>query len=330
LPQGDERYDIIDRLLEAARGKGTLTTSVLIDDEYHRVDWPIDFSDYQVTRRPRPSPQRLFRSEGYVDPEAIELIGKYLHACDFDTLTYYTIGPGEYLQNTQDRNDWFFYIDYFHDSDRTSPEEADAAVRDMIAWTYDRSHRSRIQWVNNANAMLRQILAELEKDGVDTTAIVENTRYYYEGLFRESDAGMTLQGYLENRRKSCGMYPEVEYCFAYTGRRLQPEERGRAHMMKECAAAIIGLQNDTCSLWKERNEPGHISLRSYCQTPRQFLTLVTSTYQAQLESFHRIKPEPSDVALAEYWDVCNRWICGSLLWHITTRRYNRGNIILPR
>lgn len=330
LPQGSERFDVIDRLVDLCRNQNTLNVNILIDDTFHSIDWPVDFSEYETPQRPRPSPQQLFRNGDYLDPESVQLIGKYLHACDFDTLTYYTIGPAEFLQNTQNRNDWFFYIDYFLDSQRSSLADSAAAVSDMIAWTYDRRHQSQFRWVNNANAMLLHVLEELEESQIDTALIIENTRYYYEGLLHENDSAMTLQSYLENRAKSCGMYPEVEYCFSYTRDRIKPAEFGHAFMMKSFASALVALQNDTCSLWKERSEKDKINLMTYCQVPGQFIDFVTRTYGFIFRAFHGIKPQPGERALMQYWNVCNRWICGSLVWHLTTKRYNRGNIVFPR
>ncbi|MBM3226126.1 MAG: hypothetical protein FJZ47_20350 [Candidatus Tectomicrobia bacterium] len=95
--------------------------------------------------------------------------------------------------------------------------------------------------------------------------------------------------------------------------------------MKQYTAALIALQNDTYSLRKEQDEPDHLSLRHYYQTtPEQFLSAVVQTYDETLQAFVRMQP-PAQTALRTYWNVCNQWICGSLLWHLTSKRYNPGH-----
>jgi hypothetical protein len=319
----DSRYAHVDALIGKLRGRDRVTFDIQVDGLRHRVEWPLDFSEYHVIASTSPASLHL-STRGHF-PE-LEVLRSHLLHSDLDLLTYYTCSSGSarHLQNSQDRMDWFFALDYFVDGPEMPLELREEVVRDLTAWLEDRSHRSRLTWVNSLNSMLRVVLEDIERDGLDTSLIVRDTRGYFEGFLLEFDRTVPLERYLENRARTIGMRPEVESCFAYLGRPLPLQERGQAERMKELAAYRVALQNDALSLCKEEGqEQGHLHLKTYFPDSREYVSFLTGFYQARYADFLAQRPRRPG-PLEDLWRVCYQWICGSLVWHLTSRRYNLG------
>lgn len=319
----DSRYAQVDALIAKLRGKDSVTFDLQVDGLRHRVEWPLDFSEYHVIAST--SPVSLHLSTRGQFPE-LEVLRSHLLHSDLDLLTYYTCSSSSarYLQNSQDRMDWFFALDYFVDGPVMPPELRKEVVRELTAWLEDRGHRSRLPWVNSLNAMLRVVLEDIERDGLDTSLIVRDTRGYFEGFLLEFDPTVPLDRYLENRARTIGMGPEVESCFAYQGRPLSLQERGQAERMKALSAHLVALQNDALSLCKEeKQEQGHLHLKNYFSDSGQYVSFLNGFYQSRYSDFLAHRPGLPG-PLEEYWKVCYQWICGSLVWHLTSRRYNLG------
>jgi hypothetical protein len=326
VPQ-DSRYARVDALIEKLRHRDRVTFDIQVDGLRHRVEWPLDFSEYRVIASKTPDSLHL-STRGHF-PE-LEVLRSHLSHGDFDLLTYYTCSTSSarYLQNSQDRMDWFFALDYFVDGQEMPLEVRQEVVRDLTAWLEDRSHRSRLPWVNSLNAMLRVILEDMERDGLETAHVVQALRGYFEGFLLEFDRTVPLERYLENRARTIGMGPEVESCFAYLGRPLPPQDRGPAERMKELAAHLVALQNDALSLSKEESEEqGHLRLKTYFPDSREYVLFLTGFYQARYADFLAQRPQ-SPGPLEDLWKVCYQWICGSLVWHLTSRRYNQGQFTI--
>jgi hypothetical protein len=220
--------------------------------------------------------------------------------------------------------DWFFALDSYVDGPATPPELREEVVRDLTAWIDDRNHQSRIPWVNTLNSVLRIILEDIERDGIDTSEILRDTRGYFEGFFLEFHQGLPLERYLENRAFTIGMRPEIAFCFAYLGRVLPSQARAQAEELKELAASLVALQNDTLSQRKEEGqEQGHLNLKAYFPDSREYVSFLSQSYRDKHAAFMARRPE-SPGPLEELWKVCHQWLCGSLVWHLTSRRYNLG------
>ncbi|WNG62031.1 hypothetical protein F0U59_50510 [Archangium gephyra] len=325
----DSRYAHLDALIGKLRERDRVTFDLQVDGLRHRVEWPLDFSEYRVIASTTPASLHLSTRGSF--PE-LEVLRSHLLHSDLDLLTYYTCSTSSarYLQNSQDRMDWFFALDFFVDGPGMPPELREEVVRDLTTWLENRSHRSRLTWVNSLNAMLRVVLEDIEHDGLDTALIVRDTRRYFEGFLLEFDRTVPLERYLENRARTIGMGPEVESCFAYLGKPLPLQERGPAERMKELAAYLVALQNDTLSLRKEEGqEQGHLHLKTYFPDSREYVSFLNGFYQARYADFLAQRPR-SPGPLEDLWKVCSQWICGSLVWHLTSRRYNLGQFdILP-
>ncbi|HYO70487.1 MAG TPA: terpene synthase family protein, partial [Archangium sp.] len=316
----DSRYAHVDALIGKLRGRDRVAFDLQVDGLRHRVEWPLDFSEYRVIASTSPVSLHL-SSRGHF-PE-LEMLRSHLLHSDLDLLTYYTCSTSSarYLQNSQDRMDWFFALDYFVDGPEMPLELRQEVVRELTTWLEDRRHRSRLPWVNSLNAMLRVVLEDMEHDGLDTSLVVQATRRYFEGFLLEFDKTVPLERYLENRSRTIGMGPEVESCFAYLGRRLPLQERGPAERIKELAAHLVALQNDALSLRKEEDqEQGHLHLKTYFPDSREYVSFLRGFYQARYADFLAQRPR-SPGPLEDLWWVCYQWICGSLVWHLTSRRY---------
>lgn len=319
----DPRYVLLDRFIEQLRRMDSVKFAIQVDGRRHQVVWPLDFSEYRIIASQYPIPLH-FCTRGHF-PE-VESIRSHLLGSDLDLLTYYTgsCDSARYLQNSQDRMDWFFALDYYVDGSATPPELRAKVVRDLIAWTLDRCYRSRIPWVNTLNAVLRLIVEDIEEDGVDTTEILQDTRGYFEGFLLEFHRTLPLARYLENRAFTIGMRPEIAYCFAYLGRPLPIEARSAAERMKELAAYIVALQNDMLSLRKEEGqEQGHLNLKAYFPDSRKYVSFLSQIYQEKYAALMALRPGRAG-PLEDLWKVCYQWICGSLVWHLTSRRYDLG------
>lgn len=322
----DPRYTAISRLIERFRNRDELTFTLRVDEVRHRIQWPIDFSEYHVTDRPRPRPLQIFNR---VELPGADLLRAHLLRSDLELLAYYTCDSERYLQNCQDRMDWFFYLDYHVDGPATPQREREEAVGDLLAWLDQPQRRSRLQWVNNVTTMLGALVEVLERDGLDTRALLHDTRGYVQAFLREYDDTLSLEGYLENRASSIGVKPEVEFCFAYLGQPLTLVERGRAHMMKHLASYLITLHNDACSQLKEQGlENGHVNLKAFFPKSHEFVAFLNDTYRDIYSAFLALRPRRPG-ALENFWKVCHHWLCGSLVWHLTSRRYDLGQMEIP-
>jgi hypothetical protein len=317
------RYKYIDWLIEQLQWRSSVAFAIQVDGLSHRVEWPLDFSEYHVIASPYPVPLH-FCTRGHF-PE-VEVLRSHLLHSDLDLLTYYTCScsSAKYLQNSQDRMDWFFALDFYVDGPATPPALREGVVRDLTAWIDDRSHRSRIPWVNTLNDVLQLLLEDIERDGIDTAEIRRDTRGYFEGFLLEFHRDVPLERYLENRAFTIGMRPEIAFCFAYLGRPLPFEERVPAERMKELAAYIVALQNDTLSQRKEEDqERGHLHLKAYFPDSRKYVSFVDRIYRDKYMALMALRPARPG-PLQDLWNVCYQWICGSLVWHLTSRRYNQG------
>jgi hypothetical protein len=320
------RYAKVDQLIEWCRRRDTLRVGLRVDGEPHVVEWPVDFSGYHIPERAPPEPLRLF--QGGEIPGAGRLHA-HLRDSDLDLLAYYTCGTRQYLQNCQDRMDWFFYLDHHVDGPHTPEAERGRAVGDLLAGLEAPGHGSRLEWVNAVLSLLQEVVGQLERDGLDTSAIRHATRGYFASFLHEHDAALPLEAYLENRLHSIGVAPELEFCFAYQGLTLSAAERGQAARIQRLASFLVALQNDTCSLFKEQGEPGHLNLKTYFPQARRFVSFVTGAYRAHYASFLALRPERPG-ALECFWQVCHDWLRGSLVWHLTSRRYGQGQFhLLP-
>jgi hypothetical protein len=323
LAPQDSRYVYVNDLIEKLRQRDKVTYDLQVDGLRHRIEWPIDFSEYRVIASTYPVSLHL-ATRGHF-PE-LEQLRSHMLQGDFDLLTYYTCSTrsARYLQNSQDRMDWFFALDSFVDGPAMPPELREEVVRDLFTWLEDRNHRSPLPWVNTLNAMLRVILEDIERDGIDTSLIVRDTRGYFEGFLLEFNPTVPLERYLENRALTIGMRPEVEFCFAYSGMTLSPPERAVAERMKDLSAYLVALQNDALSLRKEEDqEQGHLHLKSYFPDSRNYVSALTGLYRARYDDLMALRPgRPGP--LEELWKICRQWICGSLVWHLTSPRYNLG------
>ena len=325
----DPRYAYMDELIQKLGRKDKVVFDIQVDGSRHRVDWPLDFSEYRVIASTYPVALGLCERGSF--PELEQLRPHLLHG-DLDLLTYFTSSSDSplYLQNSQDRMDWFFALDFFVDGPSVPPELREEVVRDLSDWIDDRSHHSRLPWLNTLNALLRIVLEDIEREGLDTSLIVRDTRGYFEGFLLEFDQKVPLEKYLENRGKTIGMRPELEFCFAYLGTPLPAHERDAAERMKRVSADLVALQNDVLSLCKEEaQEQAHLRLKSYFPVSRKYVSFLNRFYQARFTSFLAMRP-PNPGPLEEFWKVCSQWISGSLVWHLTSRRYNMGQFeLLP-
>jgi Terpene synthase family 2, C-terminal metal binding len=319
----DSRYTHINGLIAQLEKRDRVTFDIQVDGLRHRIDWSLDFSEYQIIASRYPIPMHLSTRGNF--PE-FEVLRSHLLHSDLDLLTYYTCSTSSarYLQNSQDRMDWFFALDYFVDRPAISQELREDVVRELTTWLDDRSYRSQLPWVNTLNALLQVVLEDIERDGLDTSRIVRDTRGYFEGFLLEFDRTVSLERYLENRTRTIGMRPEVEFCFAYLGRSLPLQEQAAAERLKELAAHLVALHNDALSLAKEENqEEGHLHLKAYFPDSRKYVSFLTDFYQARYADFMALRPRHPG-PLEDLWTVCHQWICGSLVWHLTSRRYNLG------
>ncbi|EPX58645.1 hypothetical protein D187_003843 [Cystobacter fuscus DSM 2262] len=323
----DPRYARIDALIQTLSERNEAVFDIQVDGTRHRIAWPIDFSNYRVIASTYPVSLDLSRRGHF---PALEKLRAHLLQGDFDLLTYYTcstVSPS-YLQNSQDRMDWFFALDYFVDGSSVPPELREAVVRDLSAWLEDRRHVSRLPWVNMISALLRIVLEDIEREGLDTSRIVREIRGYYEGFLLEFDKQVPLSRYLENRSMTIGMRPELEFCFAYLGRPLPARHRDAAERMKHAAADLVALQNDVLSLRKEEEqEQEHLRLKSYFPLGHEYVSFAKDFYAARFGDFLAMRPRAPG-PLEALWKVCDQWISGSLLWHLTSPRYDLGQFQL--
>lgn len=323
----DTRYQRVDSLIETLKRRDSVAYALQVDGARHRIEWPVDFSAYQVLASTTPVSLGLATRGDF--PE-LERLRPHLLRGGFDLLTYYTCSTRSvrYLQNSQDRMDWFFALDAFVDGQDLSAEQRTDVVRDLCAWLGDRGHQSQTRWVNTLNAMLRVILEDLEGDGIDTSRLIQDTRGYFEGFLLEFDPTVTLPRYLENRALTIGMRPEVEFCFAYSGLTLSPEERRVGERMKELAAHLVALQNDALSQSKEEaQEQGHLNLKAYFPEPQPYVEALNGLYRTRYDALRSLRPgRPGPLEVL--WNICAQWVCGSLVWHLTTPRYDLGQFEL--
>lgn len=323
LVRMDLRYTRLERLIERFRHRSSVAFNLQVGESNHFVEWPTDFSEYRVMASRYPE---TLHFTGRGDFPEVEVLRSHLLKGDFDLLTYYTCScrSDKYLQNSQDRMDWFFALDYFVDGPSTPPELREEVVRDLTVWVDDRSHRSRFPWVNALNSVLGLILEDLERDGIDTAEIRRETRGYYQGFLAEYHESLPLQGYLENRSFTDGMRPEIAFCFAYLGRPLPSEDRDAAETLKELSAYLVAIHNDTVSQRKEElTEQGHLNLKAYFPDSEEYVSFLCGLYREKYSAFRSMRPA-SPGPLADLWWVCNQWICGSIVWHLTSRRYDLG------
>jgi hypothetical protein len=319
----DPRYVENELLIARLRGRDTLTFSLLVDGLRHQIEWPIDFSEYRVLDRPHPIPLQIFSRLGLSGAETLR---PHLLRSDLDLLAYYACDTSQYLQNCQDRMDWFFYLDYHVDRPGTPQQEREEAVSDLLAWFDKPNRHSRLRWVNHVTTMLQELVGELKRDGLDTTALLHDARGYMKALIHEYDSTLSLDGYMENRASAIGVKPEVEFCFAYLGQSLPVAERGRAYMMKHLASYLVTLYNDTCSQMKEQDlEQGHVNLKTFLPKSTEYVSFLNETYRDVYSAFRALRPQSPGV-LENYWKVCHQWVCGGLVWHLTSRRYNQGQM----
>lgn len=319
----DSRYSQIDWLIEQFHGKSSVTLELLMGQTPHQVKWPLDFSEYRVIAGQRPVSLH-FCQRGYF-PE-VEVLRSHLLHSDLDLLTYYTCScsSARYLQNSQDRMDWFFALDYYVDGPATPPELREEVVHHLMAWIADRSHRSRIPWVNTLNSVLQLILDDIERDGIDTAEILRDTSGYYEGFLLEFHQTLPLELYLENRAFTIGMRPEIAFCFSYLGKSLPANSQAPAEKMKELAAYLVAIQNDTLSQHKEeRQEQGHLNLKAYFPDSQEYVSFLSQIYEEKYGAFVALRPSAPG-PLEDLWKVCYQWVCGSLVWHLSSRRYDMG------
>ncbi len=317
------RYARLDQLIERLRRRNHVAFALSVGGKQHRVEWPIDFSEYHIMASQYPESLHFTRRGRF--PE-VEVLREHLLLGDFDLLTYYTCScrSPKYLQNSQDRMDWFFALDYYVDGPSTPPDLREEVVRDLISWVDDRAHRSRVPWLNSLNAVLGLILEDIEQDGIDTAEIQQDLRDYYQGFLVEFNPSLPLERYLENRSFTDGMRPEVAFCFAYLGQSLLPQERTAADKLKELSAYLIALHNDAVSQRKEElNEQGHLNLKVYFPDSQEYVSFLCKLYQEKYDTFMSLRPEYPG-ALQELWKVCYQWLCGSVVWHLTSRRYDLG------
>ncbi|WP_199243278.1 terpene synthase family protein [Vitiosangium sp. GDMCC 1.1324] len=319
----DPRYARIDELLQKLARTDEVVFDIQVDGSRHRLEWPVDFSGYRVIASTYPVSLEL-SGRGHF-PE-LEKLRSHMLQGDFDLLTYFTCSTDSplYLQNSQNRMDWFFALDSFVDGPSVPPELREEVVCDLSTWLDDRRHVSRLPWVNMISALLRIVLEDIEREGLDTSLIVREIRGYYEGFLLEFDQKVSLQRYLENRSMTIGMRPELEFCFAYLDRPRPAHERDVAERMKHAAADLVALQNDVLSLCKEEaQEQEHLRLKSYFPVSHDYVSFVNDFYRARFGDFLAMRPR-SPGTLEELWKMCAQWISGSLLWHLTSRRYNLG------
>jgi hypothetical protein len=319
----EPRYARVDALVQTLSGRNEAVFDIQVDGTRHRIAWPIDFSNYRVIASTYPVSLDLSKRGRF--PE-LERLRAHLLQGDFDLLTYYTCSTVSplYLQNSQDRMDWFFALDYFVDGSSVPPELREAVVRDLSAWLEDRRHVSPLPWVNMICALLRVILEDIERVGLDTSRIVREIRGYYDGFLLEFDKQVPLQRYLDNRGMTIGMRPELEFCFAYLGKPLPEHDRDAAERMKHVAADLVALQNDVLSLRKEEEqEQEHLRLKSYFPVSHEYVSFAKDFYAARFGEFLAMRPRIPG-PLEALWKMCGQWISGSLLWHLTSRRYDLG------
>ena len=323
----NDPYERCRRLIAQLRGRTVLSFSLQVDGARHLIEWPVEFSEYRDVTAAPPVPLGCC-SRAHL-PE-LELLRRHLEQGDIALLTYFTNSSSRYLQNSEDRMEWFFALDAYVDRPELPPEARPEIVRDLITWLGNRRHRSVFPWVNTLNTLLRALLEELEDDGLDTSGCVRDIRDYYGGLLREFDPGLSLRRYLENRAETIGMRPEFEFCFAYLGKRVPPAARNLVELMKENTAHLVALQNDVLSLSKEeRQEQGHLNLKTYFPDDRNYISFVRQAYQDRFAAFQVLRPTRPG-PLQDAWHICNQWLCGSLVWHLTSRRYDLGQFeILP-
>ncbi|WNG15622.1 terpene synthase family protein [Cystobacter fuscus] len=325
--RGEPRYARIDALIQTLARRDEAVFDIHVDGTRHRIAWPIDFSNYRVIANTYPVSLDLSRRGHF---PALEKLRAHMLQGDFDLLTYYTCSTVSslYLQNSQDRMDWFFALDYFVDGHSVPPELREAVVHDLSAWLEDRRHVSRLPWVNMSCALLRIVLEDIERVGLDTSRIVREIRGYYEGFLLEFDKQVSLPRYLDNRGLTIGMRPELEFCFAYLGRPLPERDRDAAERMKHVAADLVALQNDVLSLRKEEEqEQEHLRLKSYFPVGHEYVSFARDFYAARFGEFLAMRPRAPG-CLEALWKMCGQWISGSLLWHFTSRRYDLGQFQL--
>ncbi len=305
-------------LTQIAKETEFLRSEIALGDADVRIKWKTDFRGYEVPQRKLPQPQGIIDELNLNVPKELS---SHLRKGDFDVLAYQTCDTLDQLQNCQDRMDWFFYIDIFVDESKTaSLASVSAAVKDLKAWLKDEGFVSQIEWVNNANKMLSQLFADAPPLPESRQLVKENIAIYYNSLVNEK-LQLSFSEYLRNRLGTIGAYPEVEFCFAYQNKLLTRTELEAAESMKQLMAWATALQNDATSAAKEREEEDHASLYHYFESPEEFASFVEKAYSRAIDTFMALRPEDPTTALHDYWHCCQQWICGSLVWHLTTKRY---------
>lgn len=321
----DLRYAQLEHFVERLRGRSSLSIGLKVGDRRYPLVWPIDFSDYRILAGPSQAGAHGGHRERIAD---IERLCLHLARSDLDLLTYCTAVSSStgYLQDSRTRMEWFFAVDYHVDGPATPPALREEVVRDLTGWIADRSRRSRIPWINGLCAGLQLILEDLEQRGIDTSEIRRELSGYFNAFLLEFDGSLSLERYLENRSFSVGMRPVLAFCFAYLRAPLPPGEAEKAERMKDLTAYLVAFQNDAVSQRREeRQEQGHLNLKAYFPDDPLYVAFLSRIYRDRFEAFMACRPARPG-PLEDAWRVCYQWICGGLVWHLTTRRYDAGQL----
>jgi Terpene synthase family 2, C-terminal metal binding len=319
------------------------------------INLPINFGDFAIPKRVAMTSHRIFE---LVDSEVTSTLARYLRTGDFEFLAYYTCRNTDRLSDSLKRMDWFFYLDEQLDVVLTGKTERETCVKNLIQSLdqfQETPQKSRLHWecepqpwIPIANTLLLELLDPIPSataDGVSPSPrsrVIDSVRDYYQGLLDEEDSG-NLAWYLETRIRSIGVIPEIEFCFSYSNLTLDSVDALHAQVMARAVAVMILVQNDLVSAKKEKAGLGHgvhlgsidsmdrpkpsnsqpqkLSLSSYASSVDDLCQLAERLYSSQFNLFHQLRPLDKETSLYSYWQCCNDWLCGSMVWHLLSPRY---------
>jgi hypothetical protein len=356
LIENFKRNTLYEHMCNDLRTQGALVLNLHDHFPGLEVRLPIDFCEFAIPKRVAMNSHRIFE---LVDFEGKSEISRYLRAGDFEFLAYYTCRITDRLSDSLKRMDWFFYLDEQLDVVLTGQSDREACVKDLIqslSQPQDTTANSILtlardsrQWIAVANTLLFELLAPIRNESVDGYSpsprrrVIESVKDYYQGLLDEEGTG-DLDWYLETRIRSIGVIPEIEFCFSYSDLTLDSVDALQAQIMARAVAIMILVQNDLISAKKENvdlgnsvqvknrssntrqdhgyNKTDKLSLPSYACSADDLRQLVERLYSTQFNLFHNIRPQARETPLYQYWQCCNDWLCGSMVWHLLSPRYH--------
>ncbi len=291
------------------------------------IQWKVNFLNYNPPSEMEINPLTIF------DSCKIKLpckIANEILKSDLDVLSHFTTCDSQKSQLSNDRLEWYFYIDWFLDSECISEQKNLAeCVHDLSIFLNNPSHKSKIEWVNNANSLLKYVLQKSNYAKYQIESIIEEITSYYNSLLIEKSK-MNFSKYISNRIGSTGSASELECCFGYKNVALSHSEKMHIALFKNLFGQCQILHNDTLSAGKEFYEQNGARIFDYFSNHDSFSNFVQESYSRLIDTFISLQSQEHE-NLYWYWQSVQNWICGSLIWHLNSGRYsNYVQNILPR